>query len=89
MGLIFLVGLGSVLGWLAAIIARTRSSHGLMVNVVAGITGALIAGLLVNPLTGQGNILSGRYSAETLLVCLGGSLVLLISVNLLRCGELR
>lgn len=89
MGLIFLVMLGAVLGWIAAIILRVRRHGELEINITTGVGGALIAGLIINPLIGEGNMLHGGYSVEALLVSVGGSLVMLVSVNLLRCSELR
>lgn len=88
MGLIFLIMLGAVLGWLATIILRIVGRESLKVNVVAGIGGALIAGLVINPLLGEGNLLSGGYSAEALLISFAGSVLALISVNLLHCSEI-
>lgn len=89
MGLVFLVVVGGILGWLAAIIMRSEDSGGMLPNVLAGIGGALIAGLVVNPLVGRGNLLAGNYSVATLLIALLGSVLLLFLVNLLRGREWR
>ena len=89
MGLIFLITMGSVLGWLATIIRRAADSHALSVNVAAGIGGAFVAALIINPLLGKGQLLEGAYTAGALLICLAGSVVVLISVNLLHRSEIR
>ena len=87
MGLVFLVVIGAILGWLAAIIARTESLQGLLLNLGGGIGGALIAGLVVHPLLGGGDLLAGNYSVDGLLTALAGAIVLLLAVNLLRDDE--
>lgn len=88
MGLVLLVVLGAILGWLAAIIMRAESTRGILLNVIAGIGGALVAGLVVNPLLGKGGLLEGHYHADGLLVALLGSVCVLLLVNLLRGREL-
>ncbi len=89
MGLIFMIMLGAVLGWVATIILRGANVRELAINMVVGIGGGLIAGLLVCPLIGKDNLLSSGHSVEALLVSLAGSLILLVSVNVLRRGEMR
>ena len=89
MGLVFLVVIGGILGWLAAIIMRAEDARGMVLNVVAGIGGALMTGLVIGPLFGFGNILDGRYDVDGLLTALAGSVVVLFAVNLLRNRELR
>jgi uncharacterized membrane protein YeaQ/YmgE (transglycosylase-associated protein family) len=88
MGLVLLVVLGALLGWLAAIIMRAEDTKGILLNVLAGIGGALVAGLVVNPLLGKSGLLEGRYHADGLLVSLLGSLCVLLLLNLLRGKEL-
>ncbi len=89
MGLVFLIVLGLILGWLSAIVLRPRGSDGVLVYMVAGMMGALIGGVLVNPLVGNTNLLNGHYSAPALLVGLAGAVIVLLSVHLLRDGQLR
>lgn len=89
MGLIFIILLGATLGWMATIILRTGGSHAFKVNVAAGVCGALLGGLVVNALIGEGNLLNGGYSVVSLLVALAGTLILLVSVNLLHRSEMR
>jgi uncharacterized membrane protein YeaQ/YmgE (transglycosylase-associated protein family) len=86
-GLVFLVIVGAILGWLAAIVSRAEDSRGILLNVAVGIGGALATGLLVAPLLGLGNVLEGRYPIDGLLTALAGSVVVLIAVNLLRDRE--
>jgi uncharacterized membrane protein YeaQ/YmgE (transglycosylase-associated protein family) len=89
MGLIILLIVGGVLGWLASLVMRTDGQQGLLLNIVVGIVGALLAGLLLNPLIGGGNIMSGDFSASSLLVSFLGAVVLLAIVNMFRRGSMR
>ena len=87
MGLVFLVVLGGILGWLAAIINRTENARGMLLNLVAGVGGALLTGLVLAPLLGVGSVLDGAYRVDGLLTALAGSLIVLAAVNVLRDRE--
>lgn len=89
MGLIILIIIGGVLGWLASIVMRTDGQQGLLLNIVVGIVGAFLAGLILNPLIGGGNIMNGDYSISSLLVSFLGAVVLLAIVNFFRRGAVR
>lgn len=89
MGLIILIIVGGVLGWLASLVMRTDGQQGILLNVVVGIVGAFIAGFIVNPLVGGGNIMNGDFSVSSLLVTFLGAVILLAVVNLLRRGSAR
>jgi uncharacterized membrane protein YeaQ/YmgE (transglycosylase-associated protein family) len=89
MSVVFLVLVGSILGWLAAIIMRSEHRRGILLNVAAGIGGALLTGFVIGPLLGLGHVLDGRHSIAGLLTALIGAIVLLLAVNLLRDRELR
>ena len=87
MGLIFLIVVGSMLGWLAAIITRAETASVRMRNILIGIAGALVTGLVINPLIGGGNLLAGQYRVDALLIALAGSVVMLLAVHLWRDGK--
>ena len=89
MGLIILIIVGGILGWLASIVMRTDAQQGVFLNIVVGIVGALLAGFILNPLIGGSNIMSGDFSASGLLVSFVGAVVLLAIVNLVRRGSAR
>jgi uncharacterized membrane protein YeaQ/YmgE (transglycosylase-associated protein family) len=80
---------GGLLGWIASMIMRTDAQQGPLLNIIVGIVGAFLAGLILNPLIGGGNINSGDFSLSGLLVSLLGAVVLLAIVNLLRRGTVR
>ena len=89
MGLIILLVVGGIIGWLASLVMRTDAQQGLLLNVVVGIIGSLLAGFLVSPLLGAPPITSGVISIPTLLVSVVGAVVLLAIVNLVRRGSVR
>ena len=46
MGIIIWLIVGGICGWLASLIMRTDAQQGIILNIVVGIVGAVIAGLL-------------------------------------------
>jgi len=48
MGLIVWLIVGGVVGWLASIIMRTDAQQGILLNIVVGIVGAFIGGLILS-----------------------------------------
>jgi uncharacterized membrane protein YeaQ/YmgE (transglycosylase-associated protein family) len=87
--LILILIVGGLIGWIASIVMRTNAQQGVLLNIVVGIVGALLAGFLLAPLFGTGNITQGDFSLPALLVSLLGSVVLLAIVNLFRRGAVR
>jgi uncharacterized membrane protein YeaQ/YmgE (transglycosylase-associated protein family) len=88
MGILVWLIVGGVVGWLASIIMRTDGQQGILLNVVVGIVGALLAGFVVSPMLGIGTINEG-ISLATFLVSLVGAIILLAIVNLFRRGRVR
>lgn len=80
---------GGLLGWLASMIMRTDGQQGMLLNIVVGIVGSFLAGLLLTPLFGESTINSGNFSIPGLLISLLGAVVLLGIVNLFRRGTVR
>jgi uncharacterized membrane protein YeaQ/YmgE (transglycosylase-associated protein family) len=89
MGLIVLLIVGGLIGWVASMIMRTDGQQGILLNVVVGIVGALLAGFIVTPLIGGSPITSGVISIQSVLVSLVGAIVLLAIINLFRRGSVR
>ena len=88
MGIIIWLLVGGVVGWLASLVMRTDAQQGILLNIVVGIVGAVLAGWLISPLVGVGTINQG-VSIGTFLVSLVGAIVLLAIVNLVRRGAAR
>ncbi len=81
---------GALVGWLASIVMHTNAQQGTLLNIVVGIIGAFLGGLLFNLLgVGGGTINNGDFSLSALLVSFIGAVVLLGLINLVRRGNMR
>jgi uncharacterized membrane protein YeaQ/YmgE (transglycosylase-associated protein family) len=89
MNIIIMLIVGGIIGWLASIVMRTDGQQGIILNVVVGIVGAMLAGFLLTPLLGGAPITSGALDIRSLIVSFLGALVLLAIVNLVRRGSVR
>jgi uncharacterized membrane protein YeaQ/YmgE (transglycosylase-associated protein family) len=89
MNLILWLIVGGILGWIASLIMRTDAQQGIVLNIVVGIVGALLAGFLLTPLFGVGTINQSNFSLAALLISLLGAVILLALVNLFRRGTVR
>ncbi len=88
MGIIMWLIVGGIVGWLASIIMKRDGNQGIILNVVVGIVGAFIGGLLISPMVGAGTINDG-LSVGSFLVSLVGAVILLAIVNLFKRGKVR
>jgi len=62
---------------------------GIVILLVVGIVGSLLAGWLVTPLVGGIPITAGSFDIKSLAVSFVGAVILLAIVNLLRRGSMR
>jgi uncharacterized membrane protein YeaQ/YmgE (transglycosylase-associated protein family) len=68
---------------------RTDAQQGIILNVIVGIVGALLAGFLLSPVFGIPSIMSGSLSLGAILISLLGAVILLAIINLFRRGAAR
>lgn len=80
---------GGVIGWIASMIMRTDGQQGIFLNVIVGIVGAAVGGLLLTPLFGVGTINQNALSLPAMGISLLGAIILLAIVNLVRRGSAR
>lgn len=80
---------GGLIGWLASMLMKTDGQQGIVLNVIVGIVGAMLAGWFISPLVGVGTINQDNFSLPALLVSFVGAAVLLGIVNLFRRGSPR
>ncbi|WP_157219682.1 GlsB/YeaQ/YmgE family stress response membrane protein [Flavisphingomonas formosensis] len=85
MGLILWLVIGGVIGWLASIIMRTDAQQGIFLNIVVGIVGAFIGGLIF----AGGSINHAPLTLYSFFASLLGAVILLAIVNLVRRGAVR
>ena len=86
MGIIIWLLVGGLVGWVASMIMKTNGSQGIVLNVVVGIVGALIAGFFISPLVGISTINQSALNLPAILVSLVGAIILIGIVKLIRGG---
>src|SRR5512139_2191699 len=86
MNFIIWLVVGGVIGWLASIFMKTDGQQGIILNVVVGIVGAMLAGWFLSPLVGVSTINQSNFSLPALVVSFVGAVILLAIVGALRRG---
>lgn len=89
MNFIIWLVVGGLIGWIASKIMNTDAQQGVILNVIVGIVGAFLGGMLISPLVGVPTINQDSLSIGALLVSLVGAVILLAIVNLFRRGKAR
>ncbi|HRQ39192.1 MAG TPA: GlsB/YeaQ/YmgE family stress response membrane protein [Chloroflexota bacterium] len=89
MNFIIWIIVGGILGWLASLVMGTDRQQGLLLNIIVGIVGAFLAGLVLTPILGIGTINQSDFSLPGLIVSFLGALGLLAIINLFRRGTVR
>ncbi len=84
LGIIIWIVIGGIIGWLASIVMRTDAQQGILLNIVVGIVGAFLAGLVLS-----GGSINQDINLTSILASLVGAIVLLGIVNLFRRGRVR
>ena len=79
MGLLILLVVGALLGWLATIILRIEDGRSILANALVGVLGSLIVGAIA----GNGAVF-GTVSGVALLWAVLGSVVAIGLFNLVR-----
>ncbi|MBY0303702.1 MAG: transglycosylase [Sphingomonas sp. 28-62-20] len=83
MGLIIWLVVGGVVGWLASLMMRTDGQQGILLNIVVGVIGSVIASFLF------GGGINQAITVTTFVYSLIGAVILLALVNLARRGTVR
>ncbi|THD38428.1 MAG: GlsB/YeaQ/YmgE family stress response membrane protein [Sphingomonas sp.] len=83
MGIIIWLVVGGLAGWLASVVMRTDGQQGLLLNVVVGIVGAVIANLIF----GVG--INEAITVMTFVYSVIGAIILLAILNLINRGRVR
>jgi uncharacterized membrane protein YeaQ/YmgE (transglycosylase-associated protein family) len=84
MAIIIWLVLGGIIGWLASILMRTDAQQGVILNIVVGIVGAFIGGIIFNH-----DMNNMDFSLTALIEAFIGAVILLAIVNLVRRGSIR
>ena len=78
------VVVGSVIGWVSSLIMGSDAHQGTLLNIVLGVVGAFVAGLILMPLLGLNSVSDEGLSLASLLIALLGAIVVLAVSNLVR-----
>ena len=79
MGLLAWIVLGGVAGWLASLVVGVGARMGCLLNIVAGVVGAVIGGAMFNALGSRG--ITG-FTWWSLFVAVVGAVILLALLRL-------
>lgn len=80
-GWIGTIVIGGLAGWVASMIMKTDGSMGILLNVIVGVVGAVVANLLL-PLIGLSGTTDNSSLVTKFLVALVGAVVVLFVVKL-------
>ena len=74
MGLIVWLVIGALAGWLASLINKTNREQGWIGNIVLGVAGGLVGGIIWNLITGDGDSIID-FSIGSLIHAVVGALI--------------
>ena len=83
MGLILWIILGAICGWIASMIVGTNARQGWLENIVVGIVGAFIGGIIAGPIFGRGVTL-GTFDWFSIILAIIGAIILLLILRAIR-----
>ena len=75
---------GALIGWVASLIMKTNNRQGLIGDILVGIVGAFVGGLILSPVFHISTINESNFSLPALLVSLVGAIILLLLFKLFR-----
>ncbi len=82
MNIIVWIIFGALAGWIASMIMGANARMGALANIVVGIVGAIIGGFLMTNVFGAQGVTG--FNLMSLLVAIGGAVILLFLVGLVR-----
>ena len=82
-GILTMIIVGGVAGWLASMVMSRDASMGILLNIVVGIVGGFLGGLLL------GGLIPGDGWIHYLITAFIGAVVLLLIANLIQRRRVR
>jgi uncharacterized membrane protein YeaQ/YmgE (transglycosylase-associated protein family) len=74
------VAMGALVGWLASMFMGARSGQGALSTILVGVAGAVLGGMLLDPLFGAVPISPGELTLNTLAMPFVGGVMLVAAV---------
>jgi len=81
MNILLWIVFGALAGWIASMIMGTDAQMGALANIIVGIVGAVIGGLIMNSFGAQG--VTG-FNLPSMIVSVIGAIALIFLVRLVR-----
>lgn len=78
------IAMGAFVGWLASVIMKTDGAQGILLDIIVGITGAAIGGMVMRSIGAFDANINEVISVYSVLVSLLGAVILLGVVRLFR-----
>ncbi len=80
---------GGLIGSMTSLLLGTDTRQGTLLNIIVGMGGVFVAGLVLTPIFGMSTINEGNFSFSGLLISLLGAIILLAVVNLFQRRAVR
>jgi uncharacterized membrane protein YeaQ/YmgE (transglycosylase-associated protein family) len=81
MNILFWILFGALAGWVASIAMKTEATHGAITDILLGIVGAVVGGVLMNAV-GQSGVTG--FNLYSLLIAIGGAMVVIYIGRIIR-----
>ena len=81
MGIILWIIFGGLVGWVASLIMKSDAQHGVLLNIIVGVVGAVVGGWIMSVL-GQSGVQG--FDIYSFVVALLGACLLIAAVRVLR-----
>jgi uncharacterized membrane protein YeaQ/YmgE (transglycosylase-associated protein family) len=78
------IGIGGTIGWIASLLMYGPTTSGLWMNIVTGISGALLGGWVISPQVVGTSVNEVDFSALGLVISIGTAILVLVIVNFMQ-----
>ncbi|MCA9933386.1 MAG: GlsB/YeaQ/YmgE family stress response membrane protein [Ardenticatenaceae bacterium] len=85
MGILSWIIFGALAGWFASLIVGTRGRQGCLFNIIIGVVGAFLGGIIMEFVTG--NSISMAFNMRSFVVAVLGAVILLVITGAARKGK--